>query len=101
MNATATRAERSALPAVGFEVLLSLHQHRLLSTSQIHTLHMPGHSLRWTQRVLARLAGNGLAGRAIGPSRLFIWFLTARGAETIDAAGTLAETRRRLSSEAQ
>lgn len=101
MNAATTRVERNALPAVGFEVLLSLHQHRLLSTSQIHTLHMPGHSLRWTQRVLVRLADNGLAGRAIGPSRLFIWFLTTRGAETIDAAGTLAETRRRLSSEAQ
>ncbi len=101
MSPAQTLATRSALPAIGFEVLESLHQHRLLTASQIHALHTPCNTLRWTQRVLARLAGHGLAGRATGPRRLAVWFLTPPGAEMILAAGTHAETRHRLSSEAR
>jgi hypothetical protein len=82
-------------------VLESLHQHRVLTVRQVHALHTPGTSLTWTQRVLARLHRRGLAQCAAGPRGLGLWFLTDQGAETIEAAGTLAEPRRRLATPAQ
>ena len=47
------------------------------------------------------LADRGLAEHAAGPRRQGLWFLTESGADTIQAAGTLAETRRRLTTPAQ
>ena len=41
------------LPAVATEVLTSLYQHRLLSTTQIHAMHTPGRTRRWAEHVLA------------------------------------------------
>ena len=90
-----------ALPTVAVEVLESLHQHRVLTARQIHALHTPNASLRWAQRILTRLHKRGLTEHAAGPHGLALWFLTAPGAETIQAAGTLAEPRRRLTTPAQ
>lgn len=101
MTTPPQNVERRALPAVAVEVLESVHQHRLLTTRQIHALHMPACSLRWTQRVLARLAQAGLIERATGPRRLALWYLTSHGAETIHTAGTHAENRRHLTTPAQ
>ena len=82
-------------------MLESLHQHRVLTARQIHALHTPDASLRWAQRILTRLHKRGLTEHAAGPHGLALWFLTAPGAETIQAAGTLAEPRRRLTTPAQ
>jgi Replication-relaxation len=90
-----------ALPAVGVEVLESLHQHRLLTARQVHVLHMPANSVRWTRHVLAGLGERGLSERVTGPRGTALWFLTKRGAETIHAAGTLAEPRLRIATPAE
>jgi hypothetical protein len=92
---------RGALPAVGIEVLESLHQHRLLTARQVQALHMPANSARWTRHVLAGLGERGLSERATGPRGAALWFLTKRGAETIHAAGTLGEPRLRVATAAE
>jgi hypothetical protein len=94
-------SERGVAPTVAIEVLQSLHQHRLLTVRQVHDLHTPRALRRWTHRVLTGLADRGLAEQATGPRRQGLWFITARGADTLQAAGTLAETRRRLTTPAQ
>ncbi len=46
------RAAERSLPRLGptaVTVIESLNQHRLLSTRQIHALHMPQASLRWAR----------------------------------------------------
>jgi hypothetical protein len=83
------------------QVLESLHQHRVLTARQVHALHTPAASLRWAQGILTQLHTRGLAQHANGPHGLALWFLTEQGAETIYAAGTLAEPRRRLTTLAQ
>jgi hypothetical protein len=90
-----------ALPSVAVDVLQSLHQHRVLTARQVHLLHTPGASLRWTQRILTQLHRRGFSDRAAGPRGLSLWFLTARGAHAIQAAGQLAEPRRHTTTAAQ
>jgi hypothetical protein len=82
-------------------MMASLHQHRLLSTKQLHALHAPGAGLRSTRRLLAPLLRRGLIDRVRGPGTLSLWYLAEHGAETLQAAGTLAEPRRRLLTPAQ
>jgi hypothetical protein len=101
MTAPQRPIEARALSTVAVEVLESLHQHRLLTVRQVHALHTPSTVLRWTYRILAGLAERGLADHVAGPHRQGLWFLTARGADTIQAAGTLAEPRRRVTTPAQ
>ena len=101
MTAPHRHAEARALSAVAVEVLESLHQHRLLTVRQVHALHTPSTRPRWTYRILAGLAERGLADHVAGPHRRGLWFLTAQGADTIQAAGTLAEPRRRVTTPAQ
>jgi hypothetical protein len=93
--------ELRALPAVAVEVLESLHQHRVLTVRQVHALHTPNSTVRWTRLVLAQLTGRGLAERVNGPRGSGLWFLTRPGVDTIHAAGTLAEPRRRVTTPAQ
>ncbi len=93
--------ELRALPAVAVEVLESLHQHRVLTARQIHALHTPSSTVRWTRLVLAQLTGRGLAERVNGLRGSGLWFLTRQGVDTIHAAGTLAEPRRRVTTPAQ
>lgn len=74
------------------EILGSLCQHRVLSTPQLRTIHLPEYGERWCQRVLAGLAEDGLVdhvglpgGIRDQPRRL--WFITERGADAARAAG--------------
>lgn len=101
MSGYPTESELRALPAVTVDILQSLYQHRLMTARQVHALHMPTTTLRWTQRILARLRERRLADCAHGPHRLAMWFITTHGADTTQTAGTLAEPRRRLTTPAQ
>jgi hypothetical protein len=85
------------LPAIATEVLTSIYQHRLLSTTQVHEMHMPGRTRRWAEQVLAQLASRGLtefvrSGR--GGARLY--YLTLAGAQAVELVPTRVETRRKL-----
>ena len=90
---------RLGLPVAAGEIVASIAQHRVLSTPQIRALHFPCRSLRWAQRVLARLREAGLLdfvpnlGPAGTPRRL--WFATERGARVAVESGVL-EARPRL-----
>jgi Replication-relaxation len=91
---TAEPARR--LDSVAGEVLESLYQHRLLSSSQLRVMHTPQASLRWTQRVIAELASQGLVAWVYGRGRLRIWYLTEVGAELVEALPDRVEERRKL-----
>ena len=93
--------DHGPLPAVALEMMTSLYQHRLLTTKQLQTLHTPEAVMRSTRRILAPLFHRGLIDRVQGPGTLSLWYLTEHGAETLEAAGTLAEPRRRLLTPAQ
>lgn len=82
------------LAATAVEILESLYQHRLLSTSQIRELHLPGAGRRFTQQTLARLRQAGLADRVQLPGGLGVWFLTAAGISTVEEIPGRVETRR-------
>ncbi len=94
-------ADERRLPAVAPAMLAGLYQHRLLSTLQLHALYTPDQRLRWTRRVLGRLATRGLVARVQVPRTRSLWFLTEYGADTVETAGSRAESRRRLSTVAQ
>jgi hypothetical protein len=81
-----TRADPAA-PWV--EVLASLAQHRVLTTAQVHAMHLRGVGLRQAQRLLADLGREGLADRAGGLRAQRVWFATARGVEVVRSAGAL------------
>lgn len=95
MNALTPAA--ATLPAATTEVLTSIYQHRLLSTSQIRAMHLHGHSRRWNERVLAELTRRGLIA-FVHPSRNRprLYFLTLAGAQAVETIPTRAETRRKL-----
>lgn len=85
------------LPGVATEVLTSIYQHRLLSTTQVHEMHLPGRTRRWAEQVLAQLAKRGLTafvrpGRG-GPR---LYYLTLAGAQAVELIPTRVETRRKL-----
>ncbi len=94
-------AHERRLPAVAPAMLAGLYQHRLLSTVQLHALYTPHQQVRWTRRVLGRLAARGLLDRVQVPRTRSLWFLTEHGADTVETAGPRAEPRRRLSTVAQ
>lgn len=59
------------------EVIASLGEHRVLSTSQVRAIHLPGRSLRRAQQLLAELERAELACHVearSAPRRL--WFLS-------------------------
>jgi len=74
-------------------ILESLGQHRLLLSRQVHALHTPGTSRRWTQYQLAHLRGAGLASGTRLSDRQLLWHLTERGAEALEAIPSRAEAR--------
>jgi len=85
------------LPALTTELLTSVYQHRLLTCSQVHAMHLPAHTRRWAQQILTELTRRGLvefvrAGR--GAPRLY--YLTQAGAEAVELVPTRVETRRKL-----
>src|SRR5271168_805458 len=86
-----------ALPAITTELLTSIYQHRLLTTAQVHSMHTPDSTSRWTRHVLAQLTTRGLtafvrAGRG-GPRH---YYLTPTGAQAVELIPTRVETRRKL-----
>jgi hypothetical protein len=85
------------LPAVTAELLLSLHQHRLLSTRQALEMHMAGRSIRWAERVLSTLAGRGLVA-FVRPGRAgeHLHFLTLAGVRSVELLSTRVERRSKL-----
>lgn len=97
-------AAKLGLPVAGGEIVASIAQHRILSTPQVRAIHFPQRSLRWAQRVLARLMAGGLIefvanlGPAGAPRRL--WFATERGAGAAVEAGVLEAMPRLLDAEA-
>jgi DNA-binding HxlR family transcriptional regulator len=93
--------EHGALPGVAVAIMESLYQHRLLTTEQLRVLHIPDVTAGWMRRVLRLLAERGLVDRVRGPATRSLWYLTELGADTIEAAGTLAEPRRRVTTSAQ
>ena len=74
-------------------ILEGLNQHRLLSTGQVHELHMPDSSRRWAQHQLRRLGDAGLAASVMLPGRRAIWHLSGRGSEAVEAIPGRAEMR--------
>lgn len=83
-------------PEIALAMLASVHQHRLLSTRQLHTLHTPSARDYLARRILAGLRQRGLLDRVQGPGTLSLWFLTHNGAETLKRVGELTEPRRRM-----
>lgn len=92
---TAGRA-RATIPRLGTAavgMLEGLDRHRLLSTAQLHALYTPGSSPRWTQQLLGRLRGSGLAEAARTPGGLGLWHLTPRGVAAVETIGGHPEER--------
>lgn len=86
---SAALATGIGLPEITAELIASVGEHRVLSTEQLRTIHLPGRSLRRTQQVLASLEGAGLLSHVdarVAPRRL--WFLSGAGADlAVDAGG--------------
>jgi Replication-relaxation len=95
-------ADLQALPVVAGDVLDSLYEHRLLSSRQIHRMHTPGASVRWTREILTGLRRHGLVSfiRAADGGGS-VYFLTAKGAHAVELVPTRARMRRKLISPAQ
>ncbi len=83
------------------EVLESLHQHRLLSTIQVHALHTPDTSRRWTQWLLSELEAHGLARFVRSDGARKLWYVTDAGADAVEQLPTRAEIRRKVIAPAQ
>lgn len=75
-------------------ILESLYQHRLLSTRQVHDLHTPKATARFTQETLVELRATGLADRVVQPGGLGVWFLSPGGIEAVEEIPNRVETRR-------
>src|SRR5262249_42889823 len=90
-----------SLSEAAMDALDALHQHRLLTTSQLREIVLPGRTLRRIQQVLSELVHRQLvewvAARAQwpGPAER-VWFLTKRGAAAVEAVPNKAEPRLRL-----
>jgi hypothetical protein len=84
----------------GVELLESLERHRLLDTAQLQAMHAPHATRRWTQRVLAQLAGQGLIAAAprTGP---WVWYLTAKGGQAMQITSTRPSAQARPITPAQ
>lgn len=92
---------RSACSETGIEVVASLAQHRILSTAQVHAIHLPDRGHRWAQRLLSRLAKAGLAGYIETPhgTPRRLWHVTERGARLAQKAGALEGEPRLIGAE--
>jgi Replication-relaxation len=85
------------------EILGSLAQHRVLSTPQVRAIHLPDHSPRTSQRIMARLARRGFATFATVPGvpgePRRLWYLTEAGALAAREAGMIDRPPLLLSAE--
>ena len=90
------------LPTATVEIVASVAQHRTLTTAQLQTIHLPGRSRRWTQRVLKRLERAGLLSWVrlpSSPGRIRLWFVTETGAQLAQGAGALSDPPKVLTAE--
>lgn len=91
--AMATLSDRANL------LLACLHQHRLLTTGQLHTMTSPSPRVRGTQQLLANLTGRRLvstvAVRGGRRGRELVFHLTPLGAGVVQSAPTGTEPRRK------
>jgi hypothetical protein len=79
---------RLRIPEASGEVLVSLGEHRVLSTAQVRAIHFPDRSARRTQQALALLERASLVAYVQtrrAPRR--VWFLTELGADWVVDAG--------------
>jgi hypothetical protein len=83
-----------SLPSVAVDALVSVHQHRALTVRQLQALHAPSSSLRWMQKVTARLVTHGLFDSVQVDRGRRLFFVTAAGADAVGLIGSRAETRR-------
>lgn len=90
-----TAGDEQPLPAVAVEMLESVAQHRLLRTRQIHALHTPRTSIRWTQMLLRMLHRRGLVAAITDSGPRLLWFLTPDGADAVRLLPTREESRSR------
>lgn len=80
-----------SLSEPALDTLDALHQHRLLTTSQLQEIILPVRSLRRTQLLLGELVQRRLidwvaaSGKWPGPAGR-VWFLTKRGGAVVDLA---------------
>jgi hypothetical protein len=86
------------------DIIVSAYRHRLLSTSQIHQLHTPDTSERWTRKVLAGLEAAGYLARARRWARAetgtrsggeSLWWVTDMGADAAEG-GEVTDRRYRM-----
>ena len=92
-----SRKKSQALPAAAGDVLESLYEHRLLSTRQIHQMHTPTSGLRWTRTILAGLRRHELVNFVrVADGDGSVYFLTTRGAQTVELITTRTAARRKL-----
>ena len=89
-------AAQPRLVETAAEILQGIHQHRLLSTSQIHALHAPHAHISWPQRLLAQLRDLGLVHMTRLPRRPALWHITDHGADSVETIGDRIETRRKV-----
>lgn len=90
------------LPTIAAEVLTSIYQHRLLTTAQVHQMHMQGHTRRWAEQILATLTSRGLTAFVrTGLGGTHRYYLTLAGAQAVEVIPTRVETRRKLISPEQ
>ena len=84
---------RPGLPRISAEILVSLGQHRVLTTEQVRRLHLPGRSSRRAQQLLAHLWAAGLIERVQSPGDLprRLWFLSQSGARAAKDSGLASE----------
>lgn len=78
------------------EMLESVHQHRLLSTRQLHELHSPAATPRWSQLIAADLQLHGLVGVVRLPRGMKLLYVTPAGADAVETIGSRTETRRKV-----
>lgn len=92
MSPAARATKDSTLPRpftseTQLELLVTIYQHRLISTGQLHRLHGVGRTLRSTQRHLSALRSAGLAAtHQHRPWESTIWYATTGGAEMAELA---------------
>jgi hypothetical protein len=89
-------SHRSRLGATAVEVLESIHQHRLLSTGQLHELHSPQATRRWIQLVAADLERHGLVAAVRRPNGTKLLYVTPDGADAVETIGSRTEMRRKV-----
>jgi hypothetical protein len=100
LEAGVNQAAGVVLPEATIEVIASLGEHRVLSTGQVHAIHLPGRDLRRTQQLLADLERAGLVcyvDARSAPRRL--WFLSEHGADLAVEVGELGERPKLLGPE--